>query len=1177
MFSLKKSTTISRLWHFGLTILLGFGLTVVMFDWVQAQDINPYVPNAVNATTYHVAKSGDGSDGLSWATAFTDLQDALAIAADGDEIWVASGVYTPGLSQSDSFALASGVRLYGGFAGTESSLGQRDWEANTTVLSGDIGGDDTTDANGVVTATANISGSNSYHVVWADGVTAPITESTVLDGFTITAGQATDSSYPHSSGGGMYCNGADPGNRCSPSLSHLHFIANIATGAGGAMFNDGYRGDSSPSLTHVSFAGNAAEWGGGMSNFGGDNGNSDPTLVNVTFSGNRATFGGAMDNYADFYGYSSPSLVNVTFANNVATVNGGAIHNDSGGTSVISGRSSPSLNNVILWGNTAITGSQIYNNGATPLLSYTLIQSDSNAIVNDDGGSVIYGPNSLTGNPLFANALGTDGISGTLDDDLRLGSFSPAIDAGTNAVITTTTDLGGNPRFVDDEVATDTGNGTPPIVAMGAYERQSNSCANESGIIHVNQAVLGGANNGTDWANAYTDLQSALSQAYTCAPIEIWVATGVYTPGLSQSDSFSLTAEIQLYGGFAATETLRSERDWAVNPTILSGDIDGNDITDAKGVVTSTTHISGSNSYHVVWVQGTSDKPVTTSTVLDGFTITAGSEASSGGGLYCDGYGSGNNCSPALSNLTFAGNMADEGGAIYNKGGNGGASSPSLNNVTFSNNAAISGDGGAMYNNAGSDGITSPILWQVSFSGNMADSYGGAIYNYANTNSTSSPVFTDVTFFNNIADEGGAVNNHGSDGVVNPTFSEVIFYANRASSGGAVYNWGRGGEASPIFYNVSFLGNVAESSSAGALEQVSSIGGISSPQLTNVLFTGNIAASQGGGLYNYSLDTNSESNPSLVNVTMVNNSAQEGGAIYSRNNGGTAIPSLSNVILWANTATSAGSQIFDNNTTTVISYSLVQGGDSGSNTGTAFSDGTGNIDADPLFVNALGTDSITGTLDDDLRLLATSPAIDTGDNATCAATDILGIPRPQGTTCDMGAYEHEYFSLSIIMDGTGSGSVTADPQQSRYDYGTVVTLTATVDTGSTFTGWSGGGCSGTETCVVTMDEDKSVAATFTLNQYELSVSLDGNGMGSVSSNPAGIDCGTDCAEGFDYGTDVTLTATVDTGSIFTGWSGGGCSGMGTCVVTIEEATAVMATFDKNTYFIYLPMIVSRQR
>jgi hypothetical protein len=164
-------------------------------------------------------------------------------------------------------------------------------------------------------------------------------------------------------------------------------------------------------------------------------------------------------------------------------------------------------------------------------------------------------------------------------------------------------------------------------------------------------------------------------------------------------------------------------------------------------------------------------------------------------------------------------------------------------------------------------------------------------------------------------------------------------------------------------------------------------------------------------------------------------------------------------------------------------------------------------------------------------------------------------------------------TLTVSKSGTGSGTVTSSPAgidcgsdcSESYNYNTVVTLSAAAATGSTFTGWSGSGCSGTGTCVVTMDAAKSVTATFILNTYTLNVSKSGTGSGTVTSSPAGIDCGLDCSESYNYNTVVTLSAAAVAGSTFTGWSGSGCSGTGTCVVTMDAAKSVTATFTQDEY------------
>ncbi|TAJ18472.1 MAG: YncE family protein, partial [Dehalococcoidia bacterium] len=161
------------------------------------------------------------------------------------------------------------------------------------------------------------------------------------------------------------------------------------------------------------------------------------------------------------------------------------------------------------------------------------------------------------------------------------------------------------------------------------------------------------------------------------------------------------------------------------------------------------------------------------------------------------------------------------------------------------------------------------------------------------------------------------------------------------------------------------------------------------------------------------------------------------------------------------------------------------------------------------------------------------------------------------------------YALTVARQGTGLGTVTSTPAgidcgsscTATFDSGAVVTLTATPDATSTFTGWSGA-CTGTGSCVVTMDAAKSVTATFTKRVYPLTVAR--VGAGTVTSTPGGIFCGAACSATFDSGTVVTLTATPDATSTFTGWSGA-CTGTGSCVVTIDAAKTVTATFTTVTY------------
>ena len=203
------------------------------------------------------------------------------------------------------------------------------------------------------------------------------------------------------------------------------------------------------------------------------------------------------------------------------------------------------------------------------------------------------------------------------------------------------------------------------------------------------------------WGNA-CDLQYALTSAASGS--ELWVQEGTYTPGSARTDSFALKNGVALYGGFAGSETARTERS-DHHMSILSGNI-------------GDPGVASDNSYHVVTGSGTDH-----SAVLDSFTITAGQ--ADGSSSDADGAGMYNNAgSPTLGNLTFSGNNAgNNGGAMYDAGG----SAPALTNVTFSGNSAIN-VGGAIFNTG-----SSPTLAYVTFNNNSALG-GGAMASTAGGN-----------------------------------------------------------------------------------------------------------------------------------------------------------------------------------------------------------------------------------------------------------------------------------------------------------------------------------------------------------------------------------------------------------------------------------------------------------
>jgi hypothetical protein len=290
-----------KLWH----RLLITGLAMVALATALAVVMALVAPVArvslANGSTIYVDADATGGEnnGTSWDDAFTDLQDGLTAAVAGTEIWVAEGTYEPSVEYGGtgdryrSFQMKNGVAIYGGFdpdAGA-TEFENRDWASNVTILSGDLNGDDGPDF-------AN-NDENSYHVFYHPDGTA-LDSAAILDGFTVTGGNASDSGPPHESGGGMYNFG------------------------------------SSPTLTNCTFAGNAARYGGGGMFCSGY---SSPTLANCTFSGNAAGSGAGMYNT-----YASPTLTNCTLHGNTASAAGGGMLNFFALT--------PTLTNCILWGDT---------------------------------------------------------------------------------------------------------------------------------------------------------------------------------------------------------------------------------------------------------------------------------------------------------------------------------------------------------------------------------------------------------------------------------------------------------------------------------------------------------------------------------------------------------------------------------------------------------------------------------------------------------------------------------------------------------------------------------------------------------------------------------------------------------------------------------------------------------
>ncbi len=350
-------------------------------------------------------------------------------------------------------------------------------------------------------------------------------------------------------------------------------------------------------------------------------------------------------------------------------------------------------------------------------------------------------------------------------------------------------------------------------------------------IIYVDDDAAG-ANNGSSWENSYVYLQDALADATNSdKPVEIRVAQGIYTPDINNINiAFELVNGVTISGGYAGAIDPNA-RDIELYETILSGDLNGDDVpvSDPCDLFPETEEDSRyDNSYNVIIAINTDE-----TAVLDGFIITGGIASDdndndvpqkNGGGLYC------RQSSPAISNCTFSYNAAKEGGAMYCTN-----SSPTLINCRFDKNAAIIDDYGYGGSGGGVLNInSSPVLTDCTFTENYSYT-GGGMYNLVN----SQPVLTNCKFIGNTAynNAGGGMNNY----LCSPILTDCLFKSNSADLGGGLYNF------------------------------------ISSPTLTGCTFIGNYAYSDGGGM------ANEDSEPILIECTFISNIASSGGAVFNDN------------------------------------------------------------------------------------------------------------------------------------------------------------------------------------------------------------------------------------------------------------------------------------------------------
>ncbi|MGB0716717.1 MAG: hypothetical protein ACPGXK_12615, partial [Phycisphaerae bacterium] len=921
--------------------------------------------------------------GNSWMDAYTSLQDAIAnVTGNTDQIWVAAGTYYPDEGAAElpddvasTFNMVADVAIIGGFAGTEDpmtfNLRDRDLEANETILSGDLLQDD----NPAITVSDLFTDvtrlDNAYRVVTAANGT--------LDGFTITAG---NNQIISAKGGGLFNPGA------TPLIKNCTFVLNSAD-EGGAI------GDVEADAADVVLINCMLRENGAMT--GAAFAGGELEMINCVANGNESGSGSefVVDN-------GSIAVRNST----LATIEGSPIIN-------------LSLSNIFVTNSILDTPLSPVTVRAEFGSSGSISFSNLSGSLENVEASVSLGAGMLSVDPEFVSRAGPDGVPGNADDDLRL-SKSPLRDAGSNSLLPTDTldvdadgntneplpiDFAGDKRQRDALMHDDVGEGTAPIVDMGAYEYR--------GVVFVNDDASGSAD-GSSWEDAYTTLQDALQDPLVDNGIIpfIWMAGGTYKPDQGgnsvpgdRSATFTLPAGMTLMGGFAGNEVPGifnpfngDGRDFENNETILSGDLNGDDVLPLSDFVTCFTGeplttgcevfdadmdgiimtsdlegFLGTNNYNdnsrtiVEFVSGATD------TTLNGLTIRRANSIDMDQGAIQTAFGTGK--------LIIDQCIVEENASLTTAGARIEGSQLTVRDSFLRNNVS-GGAGGAINSNFFTNTVD---FVRSTFERNRAGESGGAAI-LSGTTSIRRCEFRDNIAGTNggIFHSGGAVaTSFDSEGtnfsIVNSTFENNS--AAPSGTGGAVNITGLYVQA--YVANCVFRNNqLRDSGGLGGALQIDSSnkGGSTEIRIANSEFVNNSAGtgtSLGGAMQLVGTGM------FLSNLTIVGNSANNGGGIHFTGDG-----AINNSILWANDAFSSAQIAEDGQTACgdpdfcegccvcglLVDSCIIDG---------AWCYGSDVSNADPQFVDPTSGSPFAGADDtnfSDVRLAATSPAIDAGNN-----------------------------------------------------------------------------------------------------------------------------------------------------------------------------------------------------
>ena len=679
------------------------------------------------------ASEGGTGNGGSWESAAGDLNYALSTAAaihntfgTWPDVWVAQGTYYGDSVSANAFTMIEGINVYGGFAGNETELSQRDVHAHPSILDGQ----------------------HSQRVLNQPVI---FTKNTVWDGFTIQNGHTTGDGggarlrantdlynctfldNTGANGGGLYAFSATAYNH----IFDCYFKGNVATADGGGLY--GERVDA----VRCAFTHNVANGNGGGICLYSSNSNT-PHLSNCLIANNTAANGGGLWNYQ-----GATYIENTTFVHNSASGNGAGIYDRGPIAQMV---------NCIIWGNrtTADAVSSIYQHvvSTSPKLLYNAVEGG----LDGEGNITLTSTN--TGGSLFSprfvhpsNSVGASDSTANADWHLSYGSpcVNSGRESGSNFFTSAfdTVDLDNGPRILHD------------TIDMGCYESDYNTSPmpQYGNIIYVTEQGAG-TQFGDSWGNASASIADAQALAQSHNAV-VWVAKGTYYGNTTSDNAFDMVAGVSVYGGFEGNEPTDydlSQRDFETNASILDGQ-------NARRVLNQPSNFTEATA--VTW---------------DGFTIQHGRTSGYGAGVYLRQNVTLSHCIIQNNNVYY---YSSTGSAVSSYGAGvfsyltlSAGMRPNLisdciiRNNSFENNSSLTGRGAGLC-------IKGTKLIRTEISHNTTPSYGGGIYSYADD------TLSNCLIHSNSASFGGGIYINGGSNI----YTNCDIVGNTVSSnGGGIYS-----------------------------------------------------------------------------------------------------------------------------------------------------------------------------------------------------------------------------------------------------------------------------------------------------------------------------------------------------------------------------------------------------